>query len=147
MKGFDKRLNASWWVLKISLGVAFLSTGIDKYFDKLTDWGMYLSPLATKVFPVSQTTFMHIGGVVEIVLALIVLTRWTKIGAYLLILWLIGIIINLFSTGMFYDLAMRDIEIAISALVLALLTAVRDDKAAEAKQEAAVPDAATASVP
>jgi hypothetical protein len=29
-------------------------TGIDKYFNKLADWGMYLSPLATKVVRSAQ---------------------------------------------------------------------------------------------
>jgi hypothetical protein len=33
-------------------------------------------------------------------------------------LWLLGIAVNLVTTGMFYDLAMRDVEIAIGAFVL-----------------------------
>jgi hypothetical protein len=38
--------------------------GVDKYFNKLADWGMYLSPYANKVVPVSSATFMHLVGVV-----------------------------------------------------------------------------------
>ena len=60
MRDFDNRLNAGWWVLRIGLGVGPIITGIDKYFDKLADWGMYLSPLATKVVPISATNFMHV---------------------------------------------------------------------------------------
>lgn len=118
-------LNIAWWTLRISLGVAPIITGIDKYFNKLTDWGMYLSPLATKLVPVSPATFMHIVGAIEIIAGLIVLTRWTRVGAYILIVWLLGIVVNLLTTGMFYDLAMRDFEIAISAFVLAQLTSAR----------------------
>lgn len=125
MTGFDNRLNVSWWALKIGLGVGPIITGIDKYFNKLTDWGMYLSPLATKVIPVSATTFMHVVGVVEILAGLIVLSRWTKIGSQIVALWLLGIAVNLLTTGMFYDLAMRDVEIAIGAFVLSQLSAVR----------------------
>jgi hypothetical protein len=44
MKDFDNRLNAGRWALRIGLGVGSIITGIDKYFDKLADWGMYLSP-------------------------------------------------------------------------------------------------------
>lgn len=129
MKGFDDRLNVSWWALKIGLGLGPIITGIDKYFDKLADWGMYLSPLVTRVVPVSTATFMHVVGIVEIIAGLIVLSRWTKIGSYIVMLWLLGIAVNLLTTGMFYDLAMRDVEIAIGAFALAQITAVRELKA------------------
>jgi hypothetical protein len=126
MTTFNRRLNFSWWALRIGLGVGPIITGIDKYFNKLTDWTMYLSPLATKIVPVSAATFMHIVGAVEILAGLVVLSRWSKIGAQIVALWLVGIAINLLTTGMFYDLAMRDIEIAIGAFVLSQLTAVRE---------------------
>jgi hypothetical protein len=125
MAAFDQRLNLSWWALRIGLGVGPIVTGIDKYFNKLTDWTMYLSPLATKVVPVSAATFMHIVGVVEIIAGLVVLSRWTKLGSQIVALWLLGIVVNLLTTGMFYDLAMRDVEIAIAAFVLSQLSAVR----------------------
>jgi hypothetical protein len=126
MADFDTRLNAGWWALKIGLGVGPVITGIDKYFNKLADWTMYLSPLATKAAPFSATTFMHVIGVVEIMAGLVALSRWTKIGSYIVMFWLLGIAVNLLTTGMFYDLAMRDVEIAIGAFVLSQLTAVRE---------------------
>src|ERR1700693_3914137 len=79
MTDFDNRLNVGWWALRIGLGVGPIITGIDKYFNKLADWGMYLSSLATKVVPVSATTFMHVIGVLEIISGLIVLSRWEKL--------------------------------------------------------------------
>ncbi|MGB9512493.1 MAG: hypothetical protein WBU20_12455 [Candidatus Acidiferrum sp.] len=126
MMQFDGRLNAGWWALRIGLGVGPIITGIDKYFNKLTDWGMYLSPLATKVVPVTASTFMHVVGVVEIIAGVIVLSRWTKLGSYIVLIWLLAIAVNLLTTGMFYDLAMRDVEIAIGAFALSQLTAVRE---------------------
>jgi len=126
MTDFDDRLNLGWWGLRIGLGVGPIITGIDKYFNKLTDWGMYLSPLATKVVPVSTATFMHVVGVVEIIAGLIVLSRWTKLGSYIVMLWLGAIAVNLTITGMFYDLAMRDVEIAVGAFALSQLSAVRE---------------------
>jgi uncharacterized membrane protein YphA (DoxX/SURF4 family) len=126
MTNFDDRLNVSWWVLRIGLGVGPIITGIDKYFNKLTDWGMYLSPVATRVVPVSATTFMQVVGAVEIIAGLMVLTRWTKFGSYLVTFWLLTIAVNLLTTGMFYDLAMRDVEIALGGFALSQLTAVRE---------------------
>ena len=126
MTKLDERLNISWWALRIALGLMPIIAGLDKYFNKLADWGMYLSPYATKVVPISTPAFMHIVGVVEIIAGVIVLSRWTKIGSYIVMLWLIGIAVNLVTTGMFYDLAVRDLEIAVGAFVLAQLTVVRE---------------------
>ncbi|HZR65005.1 MAG TPA: hypothetical protein VFA85_07645 [Terriglobales bacterium] len=126
MAEFDTRLNAGWWALRIGLGLGPIVAGIDKYFNKLTDWTMYLSPLATKIIPLSAPAFMRVVGVVEVIAGLIVLSRWTKIGSYIVGLWLIGIAINLLTTGMFYDLAVRDVEIAIGAFALSQLTAYRE---------------------
>lgn len=130
MTNFDNRLNVSWRALQIGLGVGPIIAGLDKYFNKLADWGMYLSPIATKVVPVSTATFMHAVGLVEILAGLIVLSRWTKIGSYIVMAWLLAIAVNLVTTGMFYDLAVRDVEIAIGAFVLSQLTAVREQHAA-----------------
>jgi len=129
MTDFDDRLNAGWWALRIGLGAGPIITGIDKYFNKLTDWGMYLSPVVTKVVPVNAATFMHAVGVIEIIAGVMVLSRWTRLGSYIVMLWLLGIAVNLLATGMFYDLAMRDVEIAIGAFALSQLTAVREAQA------------------
>jgi DoxX. len=128
------RLSISWWALRIGLGVGPIITGLDKYFNKLADWGMYLSPLATKFIPVSTATFMHVIGAVEILAGVIVLSRWTRIGSYIVMGWLVAIAVNLVTTGMFYDLAMRDVEIAIGAFALSQLTAVRELRTAEHQQ-------------
>jgi uncharacterized membrane protein YphA (DoxX/SURF4 family) len=128
MKTFDTHLNASWWALRIALGVMPILSGIDKYFNRLADWGMYLSPLATRIIPVSTPVFMHIVGIVEIIAGIIVLSRWTKIGSYIVMVWLICIAINLVTTGMFFDIAVRDIEIAVAAFVLSQLTTVREER-------------------
>ena len=129
MKPFDHRLNDSWWALRIALGLMPIVSGVDKFFNKLADWGMYLSPYATKVVPVSVPTFMHLVGIIEIVAGVIVLSRWTKIGSYIVMVWLIAIATNLTTTGMFYDLAVRDLEIAVGAFALSQLAIVREESA------------------
>jgi len=126
MKEFDSRLNAAWWALRIAVGLGPIIAGVDKYFNKLTDWSMYLSPVATKVVPIQATTFMHIVGVVEVIAGIIVFTRWTRIGSYIVCLWLLAIAANLLTMGMFYDLAVRDVEIAVGAFALSQLSAVRE---------------------
>ena len=127
MNRWDRHLDASWWVLKIALGLMAVLAGLDKYFNKLADWEMYLSPYATKVLPVSAVTFMHIVGAIEIIAGIIVFSRWTKIGGYIVMAWLICIALNLVTTGMFFDIAVRDLELAAAAFVLAQLSTARGE--------------------
>ena len=126
-KEFDSRLDQAWWALRIGLGVGPFLAGLDKYFNVLTNWTGYISPLALKILPFSGQTFMHIVGVIEMIVGLAILTRWTRVGAYVASAWLVLIAINLVSTGMFFDVAVRDVEMALAALVLARITEVRLD--------------------
>ena len=113
--------------------------GLDKYFNLLTDWTMYTSPLVLKVLPFSGRTFMHIVGVIEMIVGLAILTKWTRLGSYVASAWLVAVAINLVSTGMFLDVAVRDLEMALAAFVLARMTEVREntlDKEALRKEHA-----------
>ncbi|HEX7419460.1 MAG TPA: hypothetical protein VF505_06215 [Thermoanaerobaculia bacterium] len=121
----DRRLNAAFWALRIGLGAGPFLAGLDKFFNFLTDWSMYLSPLVTRVVPISGTAFMRIVGVVEMIVGLAVLAGFTRLGGYVLMVWLIAIAINLVTTGAYYDLAVRDVEIAIGAFALARLSEAR----------------------
>ena len=120
--GFDSQLDQAWWALRIGLGVGPFLAGLDKYFNLLTNWPTYVSPLALKVLPFSGQTFMHIVGVIEMIVGLAILTKWTRLGSYVASVWLLAIAINLVSTGMFFDVAVRDVEIALAAFVLARMT-------------------------
>jgi uncharacterized membrane protein len=126
-KEFDSRLDWAWWALRIGLGVGPFLAGLDKYFNLLTDWTMYTSPLVLKLLPFSGRTFMHIVGVIEMIVGLAILTKWTRLGSYVASAWLVAIAINLVSTGMFLDIAVRDLEMALAAFVLARMTEVREN--------------------
>jgi uncharacterized membrane protein YphA (DoxX/SURF4 family) len=122
----DNRVNSSWWTLRIAYGVVPIVAGLDKFTNLLTDWTQYLSPLATRVVPVSPATFMHIVGVIEIVAGMLVLTKLTRFAAYLVSAWLVAIALNLVSTGHFLDVAVRDLMMALGAFTLARLTEARE---------------------
>src|SRR5436309_668505 len=117
----NSRLTAPYWALRIGLGLGPLLAGIDKFFNILADWQMYLSPYAAKMIPISPALFMRIVGIVEIVAGLIVLAGLTRIGGYIVMIWLIAIACKLVTTGMFYDLAVTDIEISLPAYTLTRL--------------------------
>ena len=86
---------------------------------------MYLSPLAARVLPVGAQTFMHIAGVIEMIVGVSILAGLSRIGGYVMMGWLIAITINLVTTGMFYDIAVRDVELSLAAFTLARLSEVR----------------------
>ena len=121
----DNRLNSSWWALRMGIGLAAFLAGLDKFFNILVDWGMYLSPFSQHLLPMAGNTFMHLVGIIEMIVGLAILTRWTRIGAYVASVWLVLIAANLLTSGGFFDLAIRDIEIAIGAFVLARMTEVK----------------------
>jgi uncharacterized membrane protein YphA (DoxX/SURF4 family) len=118
----DARLATASQVLRIGLGVGAFVAGLDKFFNLLTTWSMYLSPLAERLLPVGDGAFMRGIGVVEMLVGLAILTRWTRLGAYAMATWLVAIAVNLAISGSFWDLALRDVEIALSAFTLGRLT-------------------------
>jgi uncharacterized membrane protein YphA (DoxX/SURF4 family) len=123
-----KGLESAWWALRVGLGVGAFLAGLDKFFDVLASWEMYLSPLAEKVLPVSGAVFMRVVGVAEMAVGLALLAGFVRVGAYVMAAWLLAIAVNLVSTGSFYDLAVRDVEIALGAYALARLTEAREGR-------------------
>ena len=126
MSMLDNKLNTAWWALKIGFGVGPFLAGLDKFFNLLTNWPMYLNPSIARLLPVSGATFMHVVGVIEMIVGLASLTRWTRLGGYVAMIWLILIALTLVAGGMFFDVAVRDLEMAIAAYTLARLTEVKE---------------------
>ena len=108
---------------RIGIGLAAFLAGLDKFFNILTNWGMYLK-LIHPTFAARQRRHVH------------ALRRRHRddcrprhpraldpLGAYVARAWLLLIAINLVTAG-FYDLAVRDVVMAIAAYVLAQLTEI-----------------------
>ena len=74
------------------------------------------------MLPVSAHTFMLGVGVIEIVAALLV-AFIPAIGAWIVVAWLCGIILNLLSIPGYYDVALRDLGLVLGAFALARLAA------------------------
>jgi uncharacterized membrane protein YphA (DoxX/SURF4 family) len=135
-------LEPVWWTLRLTYGLVPVIAGIDKFTNLLVDWTQYLSPFAVRSLPIPAASFMQIVGVIEIVAGVLVLGRFARFGAYLVSAWLIGIALNLVATGHHYDVAVRDVVMAIGAFSLARLTELRArDHAARARSQPAAPAA------
>jgi uncharacterized membrane protein YphA (DoxX/SURF4 family) len=116
------RLTTPWWALRVALGAAAFLAGLDKFFNLLANWPGYLSPLAAGFLPMSPSSFMHLVGIVEMAVGTLILTGYTRLGGYGAAIWLAGIAVNLLSTGRYFDIAVRDVAMAMAAFTLARLT-------------------------
>ncbi|WP_446666499.1 DoxX family membrane protein [Flexivirga sp. B27] len=115
----------AFWLLRVGFVVLPLWMGIDKFFNTLTNWPDYLAPWIVDLLPFSAQTAMYVVGVVEIVAGLAIAVK-PRYAAYVVTLWLAGIIINLLTYSGFYDVALRDFGLLVAALTLALLSAKYD---------------------
>ena len=124
-RGFalERGLNEGWWVLRLGLGLMAFLAGLDKFFNLLAHWEGYLSPAVSRLVPLSPPVFMDVVGIIEMVVGLCLLfTRYTRAFAYIVMIWLLGIAANLIIGRRFFDVAVRDIIIALAAFTLAKLS-------------------------
>lgn len=108
-------------VLKYTFGILPIAAGIDKFLNILTDWSHYLVPWVENLLPLSADGTMMVVGIIEIIAGILVWSK-TKIGAYIVSVWLLVIALSLIFSGQHTDVAVRDIVMAVSAYCLALLS-------------------------
>src|SRR5207253_2336014 len=110
----------AYQILHIALTVTALAAGVDKFFHFLVNWDVYVSPLVTRLLGVSDHTFMLGVGVVEILAGLLVAAA-PRIGGIVVGVWLCGIVVNLLTIPAYFDIALRDVGLALAAFALSRL--------------------------
>jgi hypothetical protein len=106
-------------LLHIGFIVAPILFGLDKFLHLMVDWTQYLAPQVANVVPAGP--FLLLVGVIEIVAGLLVFYK-PRIGAYVVAVWLLGIIINLLLIPGYFDVALRDFGLLLGALALGRLS-------------------------
>jgi uncharacterized membrane protein YphA (DoxX/SURF4 family) len=111
----------AYQILHIGFTVAPILFGLDKFLNLMVSWDKYLAPWMVRIVG-NAHHFMYLIGVIEIVAGIVVAIkpRW---GAYIVALWLLGIIFNLLYPS-FYDVAFRDFGLLPAALALGRLSQV-----------------------
>lgn len=113
--------------LKLTFGIVPIVAGLDKFTNLLTNWSDYLGNNIKGMLPIDPLAFMKAVGIIEILAGLIVLIR-PLVGAYIVMAWLIAIALQLIIGGHYFDVAVRDLVMAISAFTLAQLTRIAGEK-------------------
>lgn len=116
-------LGSVFALLKYTFVVVPIVAGLDKFIYLLTDWDKYINPALLSLLPFSGAVFMKIVGVIEISAGILVLLRpsW---GGLLVAVWLSVIGVSLIAGGMYLDVAVRDLVMAISAFSMAKMAAI-----------------------
>jgi DoxX len=115
----------AYLMLRLAFVVAPIAFGLDKFFNVLVDWPIYLAPWINDIMPGSGQDFMYVIGAVEIVAGVLVAVK-PRYGAPVVAAWLAGIIVNLLTASGFYDVALRDFGLMLAALTLTRLALVYD---------------------
>jgi uncharacterized membrane protein YphA (DoxX/SURF4 family) len=106
-------------ILRFGFAILPIIAGLDKFFNFLTNWEMYLSG-PFNVLGNAHTTMMVVG-IIEII-AGIGVWLWPRIFSWIVALWLLGIIVNLLLLGHYYDVALRDLGLLLGAVSLGWLS-------------------------
>ena len=96
------------------------------------------------VVPLSATTLMQVAGVIEVIAGVVVLAGLTRLGGYVVAAWLTLIALSLVSTGQFFDVAVRDLVMALGAFSLARISEIRATYAVPASSRVDSAQAVTA---
>ena len=112
--------------LKLTFGIVPIVAGLDKFTNLLANWVDYLGN-NTNWISFDPSVFMRVVGIIEIIAGIIVLIR-PLIGAYIVMSWLICIALQLLVGGHYFDVAVRDLVMAVGAYTLAQLTKLKTSK-------------------
>lgn len=117
---FGAPARQAYRLLQLVFVVAPVVAGIDKFFDKLVHWDQYVAPIVSSIVGGHAHALMLVAGVVEIIAGIGVAVK-PRIFSYIVAAWLSGIVVNLLLCGTYFDIALRDFGLALSALALGRL--------------------------
>jgi uncharacterized membrane protein YphA (DoxX/SURF4 family) len=117
--------------LRLTYGLVPIVAGLDKFTNLLTNWEAYLSPGIRNMLPLEANTLMKLVGVIEILAGVLTLAK-PRIGSWVVMAWLVCIALQLIAGGQYFDVAVRDLVMAIGAYTLAQLSKFTPENTADA---------------
>ena len=107
----------AYQILHLGFTVAPILAGLDKFFHLLCNWDQYLAPWIAGLSPIGGHNLMLAVGVIEAAAGVLVAIK-PRLGAPIVGAWLCLIIVNLLTTGSYFDVALRDLGLALGAFAL-----------------------------
>jgi uncharacterized membrane protein YphA (DoxX/SURF4 family) len=115
----------AYQILRLGFTVAPIIAGLDKFLHLLVNWDQYLPATVNNMVGGHGHELMLVVGVIEVIAGIGVFLK-PKIFAYVVSAWLVLIIANLLMIPGYYDVALRDLGLALGALALGRLSSTYD---------------------
>ncbi|PYS91409.1 MAG: hypothetical protein DMF62_02620 [Acidobacteria bacterium] len=115
----------AYQILHFGFTVAPIIAGLDKFLRLLVNWDQYLPATVNNILGGHGHEFMYAVGVIEVIAGIGVFLK-PKIFAYVVSAWLFLIIVNLLLIPGYFDVALRDLGLALGALALGRLSSTFD---------------------
>jgi hypothetical protein len=112
-------------ILRIGFTVAPILAGADKFLHLLVNWDQYLPAFVNRMTGGHGHELMLAAGIIEIIAGIGVFLK-PKLFAYVVAAWLVLIIVNLLMIPGYFDVALRDLGLALGALALGRLSSIYD---------------------
>ena len=123
----ERKFNILLDTLKYIYGLVPIVIGLDKFFFYIVDWNIYVSPLVYTYLPMAISShFVQLVGVIEIVAGVIILSKYTRFGAYLVAAWIGLVVVNLLTIGGMYDIILRDVAILVGYAAFGFLVQLKE---------------------
>lgn len=122
MGGYRAHITAgtvSIMVLRFLFAAYLLAIGADKilHTDIISVWTSLVGPVIHTLLPLPLVTVVSIEGIVEIILGVVLLTTWIRIGSIILLLTTLLLCVDLFILGI-NNLALHDLLFCAGVVVL-----------------------------
>ena len=125
----------AYQILRVCFTAILAVAGFDKFFHILVNWDQYLPPVFNRITGGRGHELMLAVGVVEMIVGLGVWFK-PKVFAYIVATWLILIIVNLIIVSSYFDIVLRDLGLALGAIVLGQLSEAFSKQAVEKSKKA-----------
>jgi hypothetical protein len=104
----------AYQILRLGFTIAPIVAGLDKFLHLLVNWDQYVPAVVNKFTGGHAHELMMVAGVGVFIKP--------KIFAYVVSAWLVLIIVNLLMIPGYFDVALRDLGLALGALALGRLS-------------------------
>ncbi|MBA3953935.1 hypothetical protein H0X48_01250 [Candidatus Dependentiae bacterium] len=121
-----QKLNHTLQILRGSYSLFFLLIGLDKFVNWMAHWQTYISPLALQHVTFTPAILAVIAGILEIGIAVLIITQWARTGAYCGFAWLLLLTANVLALHAYLHIALFFAIAAIGAFTLGRLVTITE---------------------
>lgn len=117
-------LQRAWWILLLTYSGLFILVGVDKFFNILVDWQIFVSQSAQHIFFNTSSVLIRLFAVIQIIAGVFLFISRSRAAVYCILALLLFIFFNLWSMMGFSVVMVHDLFMIIHCIVLLWLTEV-----------------------